>query len=148
MKLSLRIPLALLMAAVLAAAGAASADAAGPEVGVSDDRIMLVGGADADRVVAEWRADGVDVVRMFALWSRIAPRRDSVRPPAGFGAANPFAKGYTWGPLDEAVRRVRAAGLRVMLTVSGPGPLWSSGSPARRNAHYRPNAARYAQFAT
>src|SRR4051794_27366715 len=148
MSLSVRIALALLLAAVLAAAGAASAHAAGPEIGVSDDRILLVGGANPDQAVAEWRADGVDVARIFALWSRIAPRRHSVRPPAGFDAANPFSKGYTWGRLDEAVRRVRAAGLKVMLTVSGPGPLWSSESPGRRNAHYRPNPARYAQFAT
>src|SRR5438270_205926 len=121
MKLTRRIPLALLLAGVLAAAGATSAHAAGPEVGVSDDRILLVGGANPDQAVAQWRADGVDVVRIFALWSRIAPHRHSVRPPAGFDAANPFSKGYTWGRLDEAVRRVRAAGLKVMLTASGPG---------------------------
>src|SRR4051812_24208551 len=148
MNLTLRIPLALLLTAVLAAAGASSARAAGPEVGVADDRILLVGGADPDRVVADWKADGVDVVRIFALWSRIAPRRHSMHPPAHFDAADPFSKGYTWGRLDEAVRRVHAAGLRVMLTVSGPGPLWSSGSPHKRNPHIRPSPARYAQFAT
>ena len=87
MNLSLRLPLALLLAATVLGAGVATARAAGPEVGVSDDRILLEGGADADKVVGEWRADGVDVVRIFALWSRIAPAQHSERPPAGFDAA-------------------------------------------------------------
>src|SRR3954470_24362918 len=93
MNLSLRLPLALLIAAAIVSAGAATARAAGPEVGVSDDRILLEGGADADKVVGEWRAQGVDVVRIFALWSRIAPAQHSERPPAGFDAANPNSPG-------------------------------------------------------
>jgi hypothetical protein len=147
MNLSLRLPLALLLAAAIVVAGAASARAAGPEVGVSDDRILLEGGADADQVVGEWRAQGVDVVRIFALWSRVAPARHSERPPAGFDAANPNSPGYEWGRLDEAIRRVRNAGLKVMLTVSGPGPVWTSTSPAKHNPRWRPSPARYAQFA-
>ncbi len=139
-----RLALAALLALALAAAGAASAHAAGPEVGVADDRLLLEGGADPDRVVAEWRANGVDVVRIFALWSRIAPAHE----PPGFDGANQHAPGYTWGRLDEAIRRVRAGGLRVMLTVSGPGPVWTSRSPARRNPRYRPDPAEYADFVT
>ena len=92
--------------AALLTLGAGSARAAGPEVGVADDRVLLVGGADPDRVVGEWKANGVDVVRIFALWSRIAPARE----PAGFDGANQHAPGYAWGRLDEAIRRVRARG--------------------------------------
>jgi hypothetical protein len=147
MDLSLRLPLALLLAAAILAAGVATARAAGPEVGVTDDRILLDGGADADKVVAEWRAQGVDVVRIFALWSRIAPAQHSERPPAGFDAADPNSPGYQWWQLDEAIRRVRSAGLKVMLTVSGPGPLWTSTAPSQRNARWRPSPTRYAQFA-
>ena len=140
----LRLALAVLLATALAAAAAPAAHAAGPEVGVADDRLLFEGGADPDRVVAEWRAQGVDIVRMFALWSRIAPAR---RPP-GFNGANQHAPGYEWGRLDQAIRRVRAAGLRVMLTVSGPGPVWTSRSPGRHNPRYRPDPAEYADFAT
>ena len=89
--MSFRICLAL--AAVLLTIGAGSAHAAGPEVGIADDRLLLVGGADPDRMVGEWRANGVDVVRIFALWSRIAP----ARRPAGFDGANQHAPGYEWG---------------------------------------------------
>src|SRR4051812_23079081 len=114
MNLSRRVPLALLLAAVLVAAAASSARAAGPEVGVPDARILLGGGPSAARVVAAWRDRGVDGVRIFALWSRIAPAPRSERPPAGFDAADPGSRGYDWAQLDEAIRRVRAAGMSVM----------------------------------
>ncbi|MDT7582201.1 MAG: hypothetical protein QOK35_3466 [Pseudonocardiales bacterium] len=144
---SLRLALAVLVAAVVAAAGAATARAAGPEVGVTDDRVLLAGGAAADRVVGEWRAQGVEVVRIFALWSRIAPAPGAAREPAGFDAADPGSPGYQWWELDQAVGRVRSAGMKVMLTVSGPGPLWTSRSPGRHNPRYRPDPAKYADFA-
>jgi hypothetical protein len=148
MSLIPRLALAVLLATVLAAAGASTAHAAGPEIGVSDDRLLLDGGADIDRVVGEWRANGVDVVRIFALWSRIAPAPGAAHEPQGFDATNPNAPGYTWGRLDAAVRRVRAAGIGVMLTVSGPGPLWTSRSPGRHSPRYKPDPAKFADFAT
>ena len=138
MNLRRRLILAVPLAAVLLGLGTGSARAAGPEVGVTDDRLLLVGGADPDRLVAEWRANGVDVVRIFALWSQIAPAHQ----PAGFDGANQHAPGYTWGRLDEAVRRVRGAGMKVMLTVTGPGPVWTSRSPGRGNPRYKPDPAR------
>lgn len=64
---------------------AAPARAATPEIGIADDRILLPGGPAADRAVAEWSALGVDTVRIFAHWGRIAPPR----PPRDFRAADP-----------------------------------------------------------
>jgi hypothetical protein len=133
----------LLLAVVAALLLTAPARAAGPEIGVADDRALMEGGADPDCIVAEWSAQGVDVVRIFALWSRIAPALQ----PAGFGGADPNAPGYGWGPLDEAMRRARGAGLKVMLTVTGPGPAWTSRSPARREPRYKPDPAKFAAFA-
>jgi hypothetical protein len=133
-----------LVAALLALLLAApAARAAGPEIGIADDRVLLPGGPAADRAVAEWSALGVDVVRIFALWSRIAP---AARPP-GFDAADPAAPGYSWTILDAAVDRVRAAGMGVTLTITGPGPRWSSTSPRRGGAD-RPSARAYRAFAT
>jgi hypothetical protein len=37
--------------------------------------------------------------------------------------------------------------MRVMLTITGPGPLWSSGSPRRGEPTFRPRPAAYAAFA-
>jgi hypothetical protein len=135
----------LLVATILALLLAAptAAHAAGPEVGIADDRVLLPGGPAADRAVAEWSALGVDVVRIFAQWSRIAP---ADRPP-GFDAADHHSPGYGWIFLDGAVDRVRAAGMRVTLTITGPGPAWSSTSP-RRGGAYRPSPSAYRAFAT
>ena len=38
--------------------------------------------------------------------------------------------------------------MKLMLTVSGPGPLWTSRSPGRGNPRYKPDPAEYADFAT
>ena len=58
---------------------AASAHAGAGEIGIADDRVLMPGGPLADQAVAEWSASGVDTVRIFALWSRIAPAREAGR---------------------------------------------------------------------
>jgi hypothetical protein len=127
----MRLTLALVLALL---ALAAPARAAGPQVGIADDRILLAGGPTADQAVAEWQRLGVQQVRIYALWNRIAPSRS----PRGE---------YAWGALDEAVARVTAAGMKPMLTITGPGPRWTSRSPRRRDPRYDPNPKLYAQFA-
>ena len=122
---------------------AASAHARAGEIGIADDRVLMPGGPLADRAVAEWSAMGVDTVRIFALWSRIAP---ATKPP-GFDADDPDEPYYQWFYLDNAVDRVRAAGMSVTLTITGPGPLWSSSSPRRRRPAYKPRPRAYAAFA-
>jgi hypothetical protein len=129
--------------AVLVLAPAAQAHAAAGEIGIADDRILMAGGPLADRAVAEWSASGVDNVRIFAQWSRIAP----ARKPRGFDADDPADPHYVWFYLDNAIARVRAAGMSVTLTVTGPGPRWTSGSPRRRRPAYRPRPAAFAAFA-
>jgi hypothetical protein len=62
----------LLLALTLLAALPAVAPA-GPLVGVADDRLLLAGGAPADRAVAAWAANGVDVVRIVARWDTARP---------------------------------------------------------------------------
>ena len=142
-----RIALSSALAAALAVGALAhTAQAAGPEVGVSDDRILLTGGAKADQMVAEWKREGVDVVRIFALWRRYAPGANSRKMPAGFDASNPNS-GYDWFALDQAVQRVHAAGMKIMLTISGPAPRWATGKPSQRNGTYIPNPKAFAAYA-
>jgi hypothetical protein len=122
---------------------AAPAQAGPGEIGIADDRILIPGGPEADRAVAEWSANGVDTVRIFAQWSRIAP----ARKPRGFDADNPADSRYQWFYVDNAIARVRAAGMSVTLTVTGPGPVWTSAAPGRRQGAYRPRPSAYAAFA-
>ena len=85
-------------------------------MGIADDRILLAGGALADEAVAEWADMGFEQVRIYALWSRIAPNH-----PEG---------DYEWTALDHAVDRVVAAGMEPMLNITGPGS--AVGEPALR----------------
>jgi hypothetical protein len=122
---------------------AAPAQASTPEIGIADDRILMAGGTVADRAVAEWSAMGVDTVRVFALWSRIAP----ARRPRGFDADDPSDPSYQWAHLDRAIDLVRRAGMTVTLTVTGPGPAWTSRAPGRRQGQWKPRPTAYAAFA-
>ncbi|HET6550898.1 MAG TPA: hypothetical protein VFG79_20710, partial [Solirubrobacter sp.] len=126
----MRLTFALLLALL---ALAAPARAAGPQIGIADDRILLAGGPTADKAVAEWQRLGVQQVRIYALWNRIAPSR-----PAG---------DYSWSALDHAVALVTTAGMKPLLTITGPGPVWTSRHPRRRDPRYDPDPKLYAQFA-
>ncbi|HEX6023505.1 MAG TPA: cellulase family glycosylhydrolase [Solirubrobacter sp.] len=112
---------------------AAPAHAAGPQLGIADDRILLGGGEVADEAVAEWADMGVEVVRIYALWNRIGPSY-----PDG---------DYDWTALDHAVDRVVAAGMEPMLNITGPGPLWVSRRSERGEPRYDPDPKLYAEFA-
>jgi hypothetical protein len=127
---------------VLVPAHAASAKKT--EIGIADDRILLSGGTRAEKAVTEWQKLGVDNVRIFATWRAIAP----ATRPAGFNGANPASPGYYWLAVDDAVRRVRAHGMSVTLTITGPGPRWSSSSPKHHSGNYKPRAGMYRSFAT
>src|SRR3954452_1177074 len=111
----------LLIFLVLAAALPAAA-AAGPLVGMADDRVLLSGGPAADQAVAAWAADGVDVVRIFGQWDeRRTWAADGVHSVRTFvqwdetspspGASLRPAGTYDFSRIDAAVDRVRAAGM-------------------------------------
>jgi hypothetical protein len=136
--------LPLLIAAVLVPSATAHA-APGLEIGMEDERLLLSDAAHAPATVAAWRDVGVDVVRLHASWSRIAPA--GRRRPGGFAARDPHEPRYAFAALDRAVRLVRDAGMRVMLTVTGPGPLWASREPGRGRTSWKPAPRAFAAFA-
>src|SRR3954453_12667134 len=124
-----------------------SARAAGPALGIADDRILLGGGPDADKAVADWKALGIQQVRIYARWSQIAPGTKSKSKPKGFNGADPSSRGYAWLALDGAIGRVTAAGMKPILTITGPGPLWTSRYPGKKKPGYSPSPTAYASFA-
>src|SRR6201985_875693 len=95
--------------AVLAAlCHVSTAHAAGPQRGIAADRILLGGGAPAVAAVQQWKALGVQQVRVTAMWNRVAPSPRSKTRPAGFHAADPSAPGYNWAALDNAINLLAA----------------------------------------
>ncbi|MBE2315126.1 cellulase family glycosylhydrolase [Solirubrobacter sp. CPCC 204708] len=125
---------------------APAAHAATFEFGMEDEGLLLSNPQSAPPAVAAWQKLGVDVVRIHARWWEIAPAQTATTKPAGFDAANPASPGYDWVRLDQAVQLVRANNIRVMLTITGPGPLWSSSQPAKRNPRWKPDPKAFADF--
>src|SRR4051794_34272861 len=133
-----------LVAGLLAAA--APACARSPlEFGMADDGALL--GPEADATVAAWRDLGVDAARLQVSWSRVAPDPGAAVMPLGFQPTDPGDPRYHWSFIDEEVARLVAAGIRPVLMLDGPSPLWASSAPALGNPRLPPAAEQFADFA-
>jgi hypothetical protein len=117
------------------------------ELSIVDDQLLLGAPQDAvDARMAEFRALGIDRVRVSAFWSSHAP--GGTTKPAGFDSANSADPLYDWSALDRVIGSARAHGLRVMLSISTPAPLWGTSRPSRNNPVERPRPDEFARFAT
>ena len=134
-------------AVAVALAFAAPAHAASNlEVGMEDERLLLSAPVEAEGAVNAWAAAGVDVVRIHARWIDVSPGRGRMHRPRGFDAANHRSRRYDWSTLDRAIDLTNAAGMKVMLSVTGPGPLWTSRAPRLRNPRYKPDPRLFGRF--
>lgn len=140
-----------LLAASLSLAGAtaplASAETEHAMVGISDPIATGTAAGLLEALAPRWRAAGVDVAAVTADWREIAPEKDSSTVPATFDASDPNSPLYNWANLDRVVSVLRANRLDPLLTVTGPGPLWSSSDPDRGSARFRPDPTMFAAFA-
>jgi hypothetical protein len=119
------------------------------EVGIADENVLngtTPGGTDA--TVQKWKASGVQDVRIFAQWNKLVPQdtKDQAKAPAGFKGSDPAA--YDFSALDARIDAVVKYGLNVTLVVTGPGPVWSSQEPARKNGTFKPDPRLFGQFAS
>jgi hypothetical protein len=123
----------------------ASADAARDlEVSIMDDQLLLgQPQAQVDREMATFVSLGVDRLRISAFWEQLAPSPASFTKPAGFNGANPNDPRYGWAPLDRVVLSAARHGLRVMVTISTPAPVWATG---RNDRLWKPNIREFADF--
>jgi hypothetical protein len=142
-----RLLAATLAALVLLPAAAQASSSA--ETGIADDAALLnePNDARAAATVKAWAQLGIDDVRIFVQWQAIAPAPAEVKAPVGFNGADPNSLGYNWSRVDRAVNLVSAAGMRPLLVVTGPGPLWASQVPGRHSVRYKPRPDLFAQFA-
>jgi len=106
------------------------------ELNVQDDRITEGDVPNAQAIINGWRSTyGIDSVRITAFWDRI-----ETSP----GVYNFNAPGYS---LDQAVSRVRAAGLEPVITLAEKGPVSASQQPGRNDGTFMPDPAKYGRFA-
>ena len=137
---SVRAMLVTALVATLALPAAASASST-QLTGIADENVLenklppalqglLPGGSEG--VVQQWKALGVQDVRTFAQWDKLAPEPDGIKAPAGFDASDPAA--YDFSTLDQRLDLIARHGMSATLVISGPGPVWGSSQPARRES--------------
>src|SRR5918999_6153823 len=101
------------MTLVLLALSCAPAAASPRQLTIMQDDGVFLGLSphDPEKAMADARALGVDVVRVFVTWGQVAPQPSSGERPAGFDATNPDSPGYDWRVYDALVERARRHGM-------------------------------------
>jgi hypothetical protein len=135
---------ALAVALVLPASAFASRNA---EASIMDD-VLLLGRSQAhiDKQMALFVRLGVDRVRVSAFWNGNAPRAGKRTKPDSFDGANQADPRYRWAALDRVVFSAARHRLKVMLSITTPGPLWGM-TGKRRNSVWRPDPAEFGAYA-
>jgi hypothetical protein len=95
------------------------------------------------RALDEIEALGVHWLRVVLYWQDVAPAVDARSAPV-FDETDP--RGYRWAIYDRLLADARARGMRVLVTISGPGPRWATRS--RRDRVTRPSPVRFRRFVT
>jgi hypothetical protein len=142
-------PLVCLIAAALALFIPASA-AAAPDARVSimDDQLLLneQDPSVMDRHMRRFRSLGADRLRVSAFWDQIAPKPGRRNKPS-FDAASPTAPEYNFSNLDRVVDSAARHGLKVMISITTPAPLWATANPSKHDRQWKPKPAEFALFA-
>jgi hypothetical protein len=140
--------LVLALVAGLALAAPSQADRSADLI-IEDPAVAPGGSPDANQVMGIWRNRlGADWVRVQAFWDAVSPNNRARTKPSGFNVANPNDPRYDFASLDAAIARVRANGMRVMLTIHQFNPRWASTQPSRNRLGWKPNPRLYAQWAS
>lgn len=137
--------------AALVAPGAASAGKNQLSL-IQEDRELLGSspGQDPAASMAEIASLGVDVLRTNILFYKVYRDPSARQRPAGFDAANPDSPEYDWAKTDRLMQLAQQNGLRVLATISGPGPHFASQNPGRCRTvpcAFKPKPADFGKFA-
>jgi len=140
-----------LLVALAALLAPQAANAAPGQLSIfQDDRLLGATATNPAGTMAEVRALGADIVRTNVIYHKIYKTPRDRRKPAGFQASNPNSSKYNWAPIDRLVNLTRANGMQVLMTVTGPGPYFTSESPRRCRSgpcSFRPKPSEFAAFA-
>ena len=128
---SLRLLACTLVAAAAALMAPAAASASKTQLSLIQDDRELLGSSNQDpaATMAEIANLGVDVVRTNIIFYKIYTTPSDRKAPAGFNAADPNSPQYDWAKMDRLVRLANANGLRILGTITGPGPHFSTKKP-------------------
>ncbi len=109
-----------------------------------------------EAAMAEMKALGADVLRTNVLFYRTYKRSlRATKKPGGINLSNPNDTSvYDWSKTDRIIALARQHGIKVLATISGPGPRWSSDEPSRCTRGktraipcvWKPNSKYFGQF--
>ncbi len=130
---SLRLLAVTLLIATAALAVPSMASASSTQLSLIQDDRELLGftGEDPAAAMAEIRGLGVDIVRTNVIFGKIYRRPNDRRKPRGFKTSDPNSSLYDWSLTDRLINLAKANGMQVLVTVTGPGPVFSSSQPRR-----------------
>ena len=122
----------------------------GLETTLQDDGLLLYRPqAEVEAAVARMRELGIDRVRITASWSSLTRAAEEETKPADFNAADPGAyEQARWRGLDDAIRAIRAAGLKALVDIGFWAPHWATDDPPGPRARSNIDPQAYADFAT
>jgi hypothetical protein len=150
---SLRTLVCVLLALVAGLVLPSAASAGATQLSMMQDDAELFGdrGEDPAAAMKEMKELGVDVLRTNVLFYRIYDDYTDRSKPAGFDPSDPNSPQYTrWGPTDRIVALAKQHGIKLLFTISGPGPHWSSSQPGRcrgnRLCPWKPSPKVFGQF--
>lgn len=140
----IRLLAVLAMAACALLATAASASAGRTQVTILQDDALVLGSSDRrNATLDEWRALGVDVVKLRVDWRDLSPAAKPADPsdPAAYRTDR-------WAGYDQAIIGAKQRGMDVFLMLGGHAPPWASdASPAGLpTGVHRPDPALFGQF--
>ena len=130
-----------------AVAGSASAAASTTQLSIiQDDALLLQKGAEErDRRLDEFRALGVELVKINIEWRDLAPGGSS--KPSGFDGSQPSDyESSRWARYDAAIAGAKSRGMEVLLTLSGPAPDWATAGRSDPVGVLRPDATEFERF--
>ncbi|HWH44303.1 MAG TPA: hypothetical protein VNT32_06200 [Thermoleophilaceae bacterium] len=141
----IRRALLLSIACLAIAAPAASANPTQVSI-LQDDKLILRDGQQVrDARLDEFRALGVEVVKITVEWRDLAPGGGS--KPQGFDGQGPGEyPDAKWAPYDAAIAGAKARGMDVLIMVSGPAPDWATAGRSEPAGILRPDAAEFGRF--
>lgn len=122
----------------------APADAArGMRVAVQDDSTLIFRAGEyisLDTTYDRMRAMKTTLVRMNMLWGYTvtASQRKLKRKPRHVA--------YDWQPYDRAIANARQRGMKVLLTLTGPGPAWATPKNRLSKGYFKPSVRQFKKF--
>ena len=151
-KQSLRLLACALLATLAALLAPTAASASTTQLSLLQDDREFLGqtGEDLDAAANELENLGVDILRTNVNFNKVYRTPRDRKKPSDFVTDDPTNSHYDWGAIDRLVSLAKANNVRVLMTITGPGPFFSSESPSRCRklpCTYKPKTSEFERFA-